>query len=121
MDLLINPVTNDVVFDNTTRMTSSYEESVVQRLKIRLWTFLGEWFLDVTEGVPYFESVFVKVRDKSFIDLIFQEAILKDTGVENIISFSSTLSSDRRYSFEFSCQLNNGAVTPLISFDNIGI
>lgn len=42
------------------RFTADNVEAAVQsaRLKFQFWR--GEWFLDVTQGVPYIELVFVK-------------------------------------------------------------
>ncbi|MFY1894735.1 hypothetical protein ACOTCN_12180 [Achromobacter xylosoxidans] len=33
---------------------------VAQQIKVTLLAFLGEWFLDTSFGVPYFEEVLVK-------------------------------------------------------------
>jgi hypothetical protein len=112
MQLLLDTTTHDIVFDNTNRVTASFTDSIVQRLKIRLLTFLGEWFLDGEEGVPYFQSVLGIKGDKSRVDVIFKEAILKDPDVVNISSFTSTLDiSTRQYSCTFTCLTKLGVTT----------
>lgn len=35
-------------------------DALVQRIRIRLSVFLGEWFLDETRGVPYFQEILEK-------------------------------------------------------------
>lgn len=118
MDLLLDPVTNDLVFVNgVTTVTHSQSEIVTQRLKITLYTFLGEWFLDTSIGVPYFQQIFGKVRSKSAIDVVFQNIISADEGVLEIREFTSTLSnSDRGYTMTFKVKVADSSLT-----DNITI
>jgi hypothetical protein len=82
---------------------------VAQRLKITLQTFLGEWFLNTTVGVPYFEAIFGKVKSKSSIDLLLQEKILADPGVIEMVSFESELDNSKRvYSMDFRVRTSEG-------------
>lgn len=113
MDLLLDPVTHDLVFVNgQATVTQTQSEIVTQRLKIILYTFLGEWFLDTSIGVPYFQQVFGKVRSKSAIDVIFQNIISNDEGVVEIREFSSDLSTgDRGYTMTFKVRCNDDTIT----------
>lgn len=116
MDLLLNTDTNDLVFVNgKCPVTQSLTDIVVQRLKITLYTFLGEWFLDTTIGVPYFQQIFGKIRSKATVDLIFQRIISADPDVIEILTFESTLtSSDRGYSMTFQVRVaDNTASLPI--------
>lgn len=116
MDLLLNTDTNDLVFINgKCPVTQLLTDIVVQRLKITLYTFLGEWFLDTTIGVPYFQQIFGKIRSKSTIDLIFQRIIAADPDVIEILTFESSLSSgDRGYSMTFQVRVaDNTASLPI--------
>lgn len=116
MDILLDEETGDVVFINgVTTVTNGLKESLRQGLTIALKTFRGEWFLDTDIGVPYFTNVFKKVADKSVLDIIFQEEILKDPRVSQITYFQSTLTSDRVYSFTFRVQDTSGALTDFIT------
>lgn len=56
-------------------------ERIAQQIKITLLAFLGEWFLDTTFGVPYFDSVLVKSPDRSGIEAIFRARIRDVPGV----------------------------------------
>lgn len=116
MDILIDEETNDIVFINgQTPVTDNQKLTVSQRLKIRLQTFLGEYFLDTTVGVPYYQRIFGKVRNKSTIDTIFQKQILDDEGVIEIVSYSSSIdSASRLMSVEFTVRTSEGVTNPIV-------
>lgn len=123
MDLLLDPITNDLVFVNgQATVTYTQSEIVTQRLKITLSTFLGEWFLDTTIGVPYFQQIFGKGRTKSAVDVIFQRIIANDPGVIEIREFSSVLdSAGRGYEMVFTVRVANNVITPPITFSIGGL
>lgn len=58
----LDPATNDLFLDDSRNFsrTSTKAETLAQRISTRLSTFLGEWYLDRSLGVPYFEEVLVK-------------------------------------------------------------
>lgn len=119
MDLLLNKDTHDLVFINGhCPVTQLLVDIVAQRLKITLYTFLGEWFLDTTIGVPYFQQIFGKIRSKVTIDLIFQRIISADADVIEILSFESTLSSsDRGYSMTFQVRVSDNTTSLPITIE----
>ena len=59
-------------------------ETVRQRLEIKLKTFKGTWFLDVTFGIPYYESILGANPNPIVLDGIFVEAILDTPGVSRL-------------------------------------
>jgi hypothetical protein len=113
MDLLLNSDTNDLVFVNgACPVTQLLTEIVTQRLKITLYTFLGEWFLDTTIGVPYFQQIFGKVRSKATIDLIFQRIISEDPDVIEILTFESSLITESRgYEMTFQVRVSDNTAS----------
>lgn len=115
MDLLLNNDTGDLIFVNgKCPVTQLQADVVAQRLRITLYTFLGEWFLDQTVGVPYLQQIFTKVQKKSTVDLIFQGLISKDPGVIEILSFKSEISQKRGYTMTFSVRVaDNTASLPI--------
>lgn len=119
MDLLLDTQTHDIVWNNgpLTReyTTQPFTQTVAQRLKIRLLSFYGEWFADTTYGVMYWERILgVKQTSKAAVDLLFQQAILKEEGVKEIVSFDSTF-RNRQYSLVFQVKVVNGEITQPIS------
>lgn len=117
MDLLLDPVTHDVIFVNgETTVTQKPADIVAQRLKITLYTFLGEWFLNLDTGMPYFQQILNKVRNKSTVDVIFQTVISKDPDVIEIISYESDMNSATRgFYMEFAVRVSDGTITPPIN------
>ena len=113
MDLLLDTETHDLVFINgQTTVTQEQSDIVAQRLKITLFTFLGEWFLDTSLGVPYYQQIFGKVRSKAAIDAIFQNIISADPGVIEIREFSSQMSTaDRGYTMTFKVRVADDSIT----------
>lgn len=122
MDLLLDRDTHDIVFVNgECPVTQLLTDVVAQRLKVTLYTFLGEWFLDTTIGVPYFQQIFGKVRSKSTADLIFQQIIANDRDVIEILSFKSELESGSRgYSMTFQVRVKDNTASLPITID-IGV
>lgn len=115
MDLLLNPTSHDIVFRNwKCDVTYDQQDVVAQRLKIKLSTFLGEWFLDTSIGIPYFEEVLVKGFDKQSVDALFQTAIVEDSGVLELISYNSYLeSSTRKFYLSFAVRVATDSVVPI--------
>lgn len=63
-------------------------EVVVQNLRIRLKTFLGEWFLDQRVGLPYFQNILVKNPNLPVIQTILRKAILETEGMDSVTEFN---------------------------------
>jgi len=108
MDIKLNSE-HDLAFDGyDLTLTTTESESLAQRLIIKLRTFRGEWFLNVDEGISYYESILGKNRAKETIDLIFKNAILSEPEVVNIISFESSISPQRVYQLRFKVRSLDG-------------
>lgn len=82
-----------------------------QQIKIALLTFLGEWFMDNSVGVPYFDQVLLKSPDKSKIEHIFRQKILAVANVKRVLSLRTLLDRQARLLVvEFEAQTSNGVV-----------
>lgn len=88
MDFLADPETGDIAIVNGDFALVTGVDETVQFLIQRLKLFLGEWFLDETLGLPYFDEVFVKNPDPIALDSIFKTYILKSPGVLELTAFS---------------------------------
>lgn len=98
--------------------TQPYTQTVAQRLKIRLLTFQEEWFINTEYGVAYWQEILGKKPGKARVDAIFQQQILEEVGVKEIITFNSTF-INRQYSLSFSVKVVSGDVTEVITINPI--
>lgn len=76
----------DLMLDDTgTIPLVEGKAAIVQHLKIRLRAVKGEWFLDETDGVPYFEEILGQRNpDLGRIRRIFERVITGTPGVASL-------------------------------------
>ncbi len=88
---------HDILFSNKDfALTQTQDESLAQRLTVKLRTWRSEWFLDSSVGIPYIESVLGKNRSLIAIQAIFQQAILEEDSVLQLISLTTDLDKVNR-------------------------
>ena len=85
-DLALDVETWDLVIPEQDFLVIDNAERISQQIGITLRFWVGEWFLDVTEGVPYLEYVLVKNPNLAHIRQVLSEAIMKVPGVEHVNS-----------------------------------
>lgn len=109
VDLQINELTKNMVITNRDlTLTPTLSEYVAQKLKLHLSIFKGEWFLNNTLGIPYFQEIFVKNPNLSRIEDVFKREIISIMGVESIQSFFLTYdNSTRELTVTFTAVLTN--------------
>lgn len=78
------------------------ENSVAQKIRIRLLWFLGEWRWDPEEGLPYFEKMLIKNPDIDYFEGLIREVIFNVEEVTEvkdveIISDDKTRNASIRY------------------------
>lgn len=91
MNLSINSLTGDLDLVAGQLVIVEGQEEIKQHLEQRLRTFLNEWFLDLSIGLPYFEEVLKKQVNTNAIDSIFIDEILQCPGVVRILDFNIDL------------------------------
>jgi hypothetical protein len=73
-----------------------------QKLACRFRFFLGEWFLDKREGVPFFREVFVKNPNLDVIRAVFRRVAATTPGVLSVPRFEVRFDARARVlSFDF--------------------
>lgn len=85
-DIALNIASNDLVIKNNDLILIDNAERVAQQVLITLRFWLGEWFLDTRQGVPYLEYVLVKNPNTNHIRQILAEKIQSVEGVNSIVS-----------------------------------
>jgi hypothetical protein len=68
--------------------------AIEQEILIRLQFIRGEWFLDTTAGLPYFDNILVKAPNLAAIRTIFVNEILASAGIKSVLSLE--LDFDRK-------------------------
>lgn len=80
-----------------------------QKLSQRFKFFLGEWFLDQRQGVPYFRHVFVKNPNLDVIRRLFRKVVLSVDGVTSVPRFELRYEpQERKLFFEFEAVFEDG-------------
>lgn len=91
-------------------------EAVAQRIKVRFKFFLGEWFLDQRQGVPFYQMVFVKRPDMTAISNMFRQVLVTTSGVQSISFFQLDLDKKARaLTATFEVKLTDGST---VTFKN---
>lgn len=83
-DLAMDMATGDLVLHDGDVLLIDNAERVAQQILITLRFWLGEWFLDTKDGIPYLEYVLVKSPNLLHIRQIFTEAMEKVDGVKRV-------------------------------------
>lgn len=84
---------------------------VLQQILQRLRFFLGEWFMDNTQGVPWLQQILTKSASAGPADAILQNTILGTPGVVALLAYSSDLDRvHRTLAISFRAQTTAGVV-----------
>ena len=85
-------------------------EAVGQAIVTRLYLFLGEWFLDTSDGTPWYTEVLGKGTEGSR-DLVLQERILGTTGLIELTGYQSSYQGlSRAFSVSLTADTRYGAL-----------
>lgn len=99
------------ILNNTASLTENDSDiEISQRLKQRLKFFYGEWFLDKTKGLPWFQLIWVKGTKAELIEAAFIDMIIGTDGVTSLQSFDDLDldSATRKLSVKFDVKTING-------------
>lgn len=103
---------NDIqVLNNTISFVTGGDE-ILQRVRQRLNTFLAEWFLDLSVGVPYFEQVLIKNPNADVIQAIFKREILGTPGIVELLEYTQDLDvATRNLKITFTARGDEGVLS----------
>jgi hypothetical protein len=107
-----SPGYGDLLVENGDLVIVDGKEAVLQHILQRLRTFLEEWFMDLTVGVPYLQEIFVKNPELSKIEALLINEILGTKGVSDLLEFSADPdTSNRQLVISFKAQTLEGIIT----------
>ena len=85
IDIKLDPLTHDIALSKTNDLVLiDGAERIRQQVKVTLLTFFGEWFLDTTFGVPYFEVVLIKNPRRAEIENVLRQRVRDVPGVSAV-------------------------------------
>ena len=88
--------------------TEEIRQNIIQRLRV----FLGEWFLDKREGIPFFEQVLKKAPNPVILNTIFMRQITLTPGVIEILEFNMDLNeTTRQLTISTRIRVKDGEIT----------
>lgn len=89
-------------------------QEVLQRVRQRLRCFKGEWYLNTSIGIDYFNDIFVANPNMTIITAIFKREILATPGIIKLTAFSMSIDRVlRKLSITFSGTSVSGDVGPV--------
>lgn len=95
-DLKIDWTTGDLAVVNGNFVLIDGIEAIAQSVRCRLQMFEGEWFLDETDGMPYFQTILVKNPNMDAIREAFRKRILGTVGVKDLLTLDLSYTSSAR-------------------------
>lgn len=111
---------NDIFLSGNRISVNSDSEQVAQSVRSRLLFYQGEWFLDLTAGVPYFQQIFQKPAQIATAESALKSEILKTEGLNSLTSFSSSFDRQtRQLSVSFTANTIYGEINQSLSISTI--
>jgi hypothetical protein len=99
----LSPLTKDLtVEDYQLKLTSTKSEWLSQSIENEFKTFFGEWFVNQTLGLPYYEKILGKGVDVDEINSIYINRLKAREEIEQILEFVVTYDENiRKYNISF--------------------
>ena len=95
-DIALNAKKHDLIIENGDFLLINNAERIAQQIKITILEWLGEWFLDLRDGVPYREYVLVKNPNLNHIRSILITKISAVNGVDKVKTMKLDLDKKNR-------------------------
>jgi len=90
-DLQIDPLNNDdIVIEQGDLVVVRDLPYAGQRMRIRLDFQQGEWFLNLDEGIPYRQEIFVRNPNLSVISAVLRDRIISMPEITRLQTFELT-------------------------------
>lgn len=109
IDIALDQLTGSLAIENFDLVLIDDTNQIKQNLLIRLKFIFKEWYLDNTQGVPYFEDFFIKNPNQIRIESVLKTEIVNTDGVVELLDFESTYDDRlRKYSVRFTVRTISG-------------
>ena len=112
MDLALEKSTHDLVISAGDATLVEGGNWVQQSIKQNLLTMLGEWFLDRTIGLPWFDELLAKGTEPNRIRQLLIREIVGTKGVERLSRLTLDVdASTRRATVDFEAMAQGQVIT----------
>ncbi len=107
---LLHDASGDIDVSRGLRFTPDLQTFVAQKLDENLSSFMGEWFLDLRLGIPYFQKIIGQKPDLALLDTLFRRAVRGTVGVGSVSAFRTGFErKTRKASVFFTVVLADGS------------
>jgi hypothetical protein len=102
----------DLAIINGNLAISSGSGAVLQAVRSRLGFFQGEWFLDESVGIPYWQQILgIKNPPLPAIREIFRKEIATTPGIASVTSIDLRYTGSRELTLTWTAKMDDGATT----------
>lgn len=86
---------HDWTFGNGFSSYASQSEAIAQCVQTRLWSFMGDWFLDLDHGLPWLEQMGRGVNLSEW-EMRIKRHVLQTEGVSAITDYQADFDPENR-------------------------
>lgn len=102
---------NDVVLEAGDLTLVTGDDWIRQDIQQQLQFFSGEWFLDTTQGLPYFQYILIKNPNLDIVQALIQDTITGVEGVKELDGFEFGYDPEsRQVTISVTARTTNGQV-----------
>lgn len=91
--------------------TVSDTEAIAQAIELRCSFIRGEWFLDLTAGVPFYELIWQKNPNLVAVREVFRKVIAGTLGVVEVLAVDLRYVGARKLEVKFSARTDAGLLS----------
>ena len=86
----------DITIVNGALQLVEGDDEIVQGVELKILSFVGDWFLDLVFGIPYWGRVFARGINEADLYGIFTLAIQQSDGIEAVENLNIDIDSRTR-------------------------
>jgi hypothetical protein len=111
MNISVSDLTGDIEIVGGQLVLVDGPEEYRQHLQQRLRTYFGEWFMDLSIGIPYHDGIMVKRPNDVVINNLIKREILTSPGVTVLEEYSSDyIPATRKLNVDFRAKILNESI-----------
>lgn len=95
-DLKIDAITGDMVLTEGDFEWVTGIDAIEQDIRTAFLMFLGEWFLNEVDGIPYHQSILGTKTSMPVVREIFRRQLLLIPGVLDVLEITATFNNQTR-------------------------